>query len=56
MRSAIRCGIQRGGADIPAKSIDGIVVELTEIVERARANTSRIGYFAAMLVREGLRR
>ncbi len=33
---------------IPAKSIDEIVVDLTEIVERARADKSRIGYFAAM--------
>jgi len=33
---------------MPAKSIDEIVVELTQTVERARANKSRIGYFAAM--------
>jgi hypothetical protein len=36
------------GAVMPAKSIDDIVVDLTEIVERARTNKSRIGYFAAM--------
>jgi hypothetical protein len=33
---------------MPAKSIDEIVVELTRIVDQARANKSRIGYFAAM--------
>ena len=33
---------------MPAKSIDEIVVDLTEIVEWARENGSRIGYFAAM--------
>ena len=33
---------------MPAKSIGEIVVDLTEIVERARATKSRIGYFAAM--------
>lgn len=36
------------GAVTPAKSIGEIVVDLTEIVERARTNKSRIGYFAAM--------
>ncbi|GMQ85995.1 MAG: DUF5995 family protein [Acidimicrobiia bacterium] len=33
---------------MPAKSIDEIVLELTEIVDWARNNKSRIGYFAAM--------
>ena len=33
---------------IPAKSIDEVVVDLTEIVERAREDKSRVGYFAAM--------
>lgn len=32
----------------PAKSIDEIILDLSEIVERARVNKSRIGYFAAM--------
>ncbi len=36
------------GAVTPAKSIDEIVLDLTAIVERARTNKSRIGYFAAM--------
>ena len=31
-----------------AQSIDDIVADLTEIVERAREDKSRIGYFAAM--------
>jgi len=33
---------------LPAKPIGEIVLDLTEIVERARASKSRIGYFAAM--------
>ncbi len=44
---SIGCGTQNGGL-MAAKSIDEIIVDLTEIVERAREDNSRIGYFAAM--------
>ncbi len=36
------------GVHMPAKTIDEIVIELTEIVAWARDNKSRIGFFAAM--------
>lgn len=36
------------GYELPNRSIDEIVADLSEIVERAREDNSRVGYFAAM--------